>query len=117
MKKDICKVFFVIAAIGLSTSAWAETSITGVTTIGGASNTFSPSAKVGISVSASSTSYAAASCHVNGTFEYGVVGGTGLTGSYTDTSKIYKAAIPAQSGNVGTPTGQGSATSLSGTWE
>jgi hypothetical protein len=118
MRKEIFKAFLILAVIGVSSSAWASgTSIVGVTTIGGPSNTFSPSSKVGISVASNATSYVASSCHVNGTFEYGVVGGTGLAGTYTDTSKMYKATIPTQSGTVGAPTAQSDPTTLAGTWE
>lgn len=118
MKKQVLRAFLVLTVLGFAASASATTSITGATTIGSAANTFTPSAKVGISISSSATSYAAAACHVNGTFEYGTIGGTNLSGSFTDTSKIYKKDIPTQSGTVGAPTAQTSATSLSGTgWE
>jgi hypothetical protein len=119
MRKAIFKAFLVLAIIGLSAPAWATSTISAPTTLGSAANTFSPSAKVGISVTSISTSYAAGSCHLNGTFEYGIVGGTGLTGSYTDVSKMYKETIPDQSGKtVGTPTSQSSATALQGgSWE
>jgi hypothetical protein len=119
MRKEIFKAFLVLAVIGLSAPAWATSTISGTTTLGSASNTFSPSAKVGLSVTSISTAYTAGACHVNGTFEYAIVGGTGLTGTYTDVSKIYKEAIPDQSGKtVGTPTTQSSATELQGSaWE
>lgn len=118
MKKQIFKAVLVIAVLGFAASASATTSITGITTIGSGANTFTPSAKVGISITSVPTSYVAGSCHVNGTFEYATLGGTGLTGTFTDTSKIYKKAIPAQTGTVGAPTPQTSATELQGSgWE
>jgi len=117
MNTKILKVLVVVGALGCASSALAAgTSIVGTVTIGGGS--FTPSSKVGLSIASQSTSYAAASAHLNGTYEYGTVGGTGLTGSYTDTSKIYQGDIPSQSGKtIGTPTQQTSATSLAGTWK
>jgi len=116
MTKLILRSFLVISMLASATVAMATTSITGATTIGSASNSFTPSAKVGISISASSTSYAAAACHLSGTFEYGTVGGAGTT---QDVSKIYSKAIPSQTSyTVGTPTSQTSSTALTGTgWQ
>lgn len=119
MKKQILKAFLVLAIAGAASSAMATTSITGQTTIGNG-NTFSPSSKVGISITAIPTSYAAGSCHVNGTKEYGTVGGTGITGTNNDPSKIYSENIPTQSSTNtnGVPTSQSSATALQGSsWQ
>ena len=88
MKKQILKAFLTIAVLSSASTAMAITSIIDTITIG-AGNTFSPSTKVGLTISAVNTSYAAASCHLNGTKEYGTVGGANLTGSYNDPSKIY----------------------------
>ena len=118
MKKQILKAFLVLAVVGSASAAMAETTIVGTTMIG-AGNTFTPSTKVGISISAVATAYAAGSCHLNGTKEYGTVGGTGITGTYADASKIYTKDIPTQSttNNVGVPTPQTTATQLQGTWQ
>lgn len=104
MKKYI--LLALVSVLSTSTFAFAG-DITGSTTIG--SGTFTPSAKVGIKLISAPGSYAATSAHVNGTFEYGTVGGTGVTG---DPSKILKKTIPAQSGTVGVPTAPASATAL-----
>jgi len=115
MKKQVLKALLVLAVLSFAATASATTTITGATTIGSSANSFTPSAKVGISITSISTSYVAGSCHVNGTFEYATLGGTGITGTYTDTSKIYKKDIPSQTGKtVGTPTSQSSATALQG---
>jgi len=118
MKKQILKAFLVLAIVGAATSAMAVTSIVQTITIG-AGNTFSPSSKVGLSITAGNTSYTAGSCHLNGTKEFGTVGGSGITGTYNDPSKIYSKVIPEQASTntVGIPTTQDSATELQGTWE
>ena len=117
MNKKILNTIMVLAGIGCASTAMATTTITSSVTIGGGS--FTPSSKVGISATASLTSYAAGSCHVSGTNEYGTVGGSGITGSFSDTSKIYYKAIPSQgTATVGTPTSQTSATTLQGSgWQ
>lgn len=115
MSKLIFRSLLILAVVASSTVAMATTTITGATTIGSASNSFTPSSKVGISIISTANSYAAAACHVNGTFEYGTVGGSGTT---QDTSKIFSKAIPAQTGTIGAPTAQTSATELTGTgWQ
>ena len=102
MKKQIYKVMLILAIVGCSSMAHATKSINGTVTIGGATNTFTPSAKVGMSVTATVAAYTATSCHLNGSFQYGTVGGTGTT---QDASKIYKAPFPSQSSTLyGTPT-------------
>jgi len=116
MKKQILISFLVLAIAGSASSAMATTSISGEVTIG-AGNTFTPSAKVGIKIISAVGSYAPTSCHMNGTKEYGTVGGTGTT---QDPSKIYSQAIPSQTGatSVGVPDDPASAIALSGTsWE
>lgn len=116
MKKNIFKAFIFLAISGSATTAMATQTISGTVTIG-AGNTFTPSAKVVISVTSAATSYTAASAHLNGTKQYGTVGGANITGSYTDPSKIYVADYTTTAGStVATPTSQTSATSLSGTW-
>ena len=117
MNKQILKAFILLTIVGFASSAMATATINASTTIG-SGNTFTPSAKVGISITSGTLSYAAGSCHVNGTKEYGTVGGTGLTGTYSDTSKIYIKDIPTQtSGSTScVPTSQNSATQLQGTW-
>lgn len=116
MNKKILNTLMVLAGIGCASTAMATVTITGSVTIGGGS--FTPSNKVGLSATASATSYAAGSCHVSGTYEYGTVGGSGITGSFSDTSKIYQKTIPAQTGTVGAPTSQSSATALQGSnWQ
>lgn len=94
--------------LSLSATAALAADITTSTTIGGGS--FTPSSKVGIKILSTATSYAATSAHVSGTFEYGTVGGAGVTG---DPSKILKKAYtnPANA-TVGTPTAPASATAL-----
>ena len=119
MKKQILKAFLVLAVVGASTSAMAAgTLITGIITIG-AGNTFSPSTKVGISLISVPTSYSSASCHLNGTKQYATIGGSNLSGSYTDASKIYTADIPSQSSTntTGVPTSQTDATAITGSWQ
>lgn len=117
MKKIAFKIAFIAAVAMCASTAFAQGSINASTVIGGGS--FTPSAKVGISISSGDTSYAAASCHLNGTYEYGTVGGSGLTGTFNDASKVYQEAIPSgQTGSVGTPTAQSSATQLQGSnWQ
>jgi hypothetical protein len=116
MKKTILSSVLLLAVVALAPAAMAATSIIGATTLGSATNSFTPSTKVGLSVISTQTAYAASSCHVNGTFQYGTVGGTG---SAQDASKIYQADIPTgQSGDYGKPTDPASATALgSVTWK
>lgn len=122
MRQQILKAFLVLAVVGSASAAKATVTISQTVTIG-AGNTFSPSTKVGISMTSISTSYTAGSCHLNGTKEYGTVGGSGITGTYADPSKIYSANIPTQAttNTVGVPTTQSSATALTnagnGTWQ
>lgn len=105
MKKQL--IFAFMLALGTAASAFAA-DITTSTTIGNGS--FTPSNKVGIKIISAATSYAATSAHVSGTFEYGTVGGAGVTG---DPSKILKKAYTATSGaTVGTPTAPASASAL-----
>jgi hypothetical protein len=117
MKKQVLKSFLLLAIVGSASTAMAVTSIVGQVTIG-AGNTFTPSAKVGIRIISGPLSYAAQSCHINGTKEYGTTGGTG---SAKDVSKIYSKNIPDQASNttgVGIPGDPADATDLaSGTWD
>ena len=100
-----CAIAAVLATV---TCAFATTDITTSTTIGG--GTFTPSNKVGIKIISTTTSYAGTSAHLSGTFEYGTVGGAGVTG---DPSKILKKAWAAASGaTIGVPTAPASATAL-----
>jgi hypothetical protein len=110
MKKNL--IIAILFGLMTATSASAVTSIDASTTIGGGS--FTPSSKVGIRIISTATSYAATSAHVSGTYQYGTVGGAGVTG---DPSKIVKKAIPAQSGTVGAPENPASALALTGTWD
>ncbi|MEI6827263.1 MAG: hypothetical protein WCK54_16845 [Desulfuromonadales bacterium] len=110
MKKNL--IFATLLGLLSASTAFAVTTIEGSTTIGG--GTFTPSSKVGIKIISTATSYAATSAHVSGTYQYGTVGGSGVTG---DPSKILKKAIPTQSGTIGAPEDPASATGLTGTWE
>ena len=106
----------ILAMVGFTSSAFATASITTQTVIGGGN--FTPSTRVGFSVTSTAQSYAAASAHLNGTFQYGTGGGSAFTGY--DASKIYKADIPTQASDatVGVPTSQTDATTLEGTgWQ
>ena len=116
MTKSIIKSIILLSIVASSSVAMATVSIIGATTVGTASNSFSPSAKVGMSVTSTAIAYTATSAHLSGTFQYGTTGGTG---SANDSSKIYNAPIPTQSGTVGTPTATNSATALptSVTWQ
>jgi hypothetical protein len=106
MKKQILKAFLVLAVVGSASTAMATQTISQTVTIG-AGNTFSPSTKVVISVASIPTSYTAASAHLNGTKEYGTAGGTGLTGTNNDPSKIYSRDYTTTTGStVATPTSQ-----------
>ena len=118
MKKQILKAFLVLAIVGAASSAMALTTISGQTTIG-SGNSFTPSAKVVISISSISTSYTAGSAHLNGTNEYGTVGGANLTGTFADPSKVYSEPYTTTAGSsVATPTSQSSATQLQGSnWQ
>lgn len=105
------KMMITLAILAFSTSAYAET-IDTTTQIGGGS--YTPSAKVGISIMSAATAYSATACHVNGKNQYGTSGGTGITGTYADTSKIYRATIPTQQTDavVCAPTAVTAATAL-----
>jgi hypothetical protein len=105
MKKQLILAFMLTLC---SAAAAFAADITTSTTIGNGS--FTPSNKVGIKIVSAATSYAATSAHVSGTFEYGTVGGAGVTG---DPSKILKKAYtPASGATVGAPTAPASATAL-----
>jgi len=115
MKKQVLKAFLVIAIVAASSAAYAEQTISGTVTIGNGQNTFSPSSKVVISLSSIATSYCAGSAHLNGIVEYGTCGGTGITGTYNDVSKIYSQPYTTTTGaTAGTPTAQSDATQLQG---
>lgn len=115
MKKAL--IVIIAIAFSMATSVAFAADITSATTLG--LTPFSPSAKVGVSATSANLSYCAASCHVSGSFQYGTCGGSGITGTYTDTAKIYKGTIPTQSATatVCAPTAQGSATTLAGTYQ
>lgn len=109
MKKQILKAFLVLAIVGAASAAMATQTINGECTIG-AGNTFTPSTKVVISIASIPTSYTAASAHLNGTKQYGTSGGTGLTGSNNDPSKIYSRDYTTTAGStVATPATQDTA--------
>ena len=106
--KKICLILASAALCGsFASTAFATVTINSSTSIAGGN--FTPSSKVGMSVTSSSTSYAVTSCHVSGTFEYGSGGGSTYTG---DPSKIMSATIPTQTGSVGVPTATTVATGL-----
>lgn len=112
MKKQILKVFLVLAVVASASTAMATQTISSTVTIG-AGNTFSPSAKVVISLASIATSYTATSAHLNGTKEYGTSGGSGLAGSYSDPSKVYTRDYTTTTGSaVATPTTQDDAITL-----
>jgi len=110
MRKLIISLTAALVCVAWASVALAVTSITGTVTIG-ANQSFTPSTKVGISVASTATAYGARSCHLNGTFEYGTVGGTGQT---LDASKIYYQNITAQASTntVCVPTAVTSATDI-----
>lgn len=116
MQKFILNSLVALALIVPASAAMATVTISGQTSLG--SSSFTPSAKVGISITATASAYAATSCHLNGTYEYGTVGGTGTT---QDPSKIYSATIPSQSSTatVGAPDATTTATALptAATWQ
>lgn len=117
MKKRILKSFLLLAVVGSASTAMATQTISGTVTIG-AGNTFSPSAKVVLSVTSVATAYTATSAHLNGTKQYGTVGGANITGTYTDPSKIYVAdyATPSTA-TAAQPLATDSATQLvAGSW-
>jgi type IV pilus assembly protein PilA len=90
--------------------------INATTSIGAAS--FSPSSKVAICATSISSSYCAAAAHVYSDTEYGICAGTGITGNYADTSKIYKEPYSSGALTSANPTAQWSATQLQGTsWQ
>jgi hypothetical protein len=112
MKKQILKAFLVLAIAGAASGAMAAQTINGTCTIG-AGNTFTPSAKVVIQVASIPTSYTAASAHLNGTKTYGTSGGSGLTGSFADPSKIYSQDYTTTAGStIATPEPQTDAMEL-----
>jgi len=116
MKKTIFSSVLLLVVLASASAAMAVVTIEGATTIGSASNSFTPSAKVGLSVTATTIAYAATSCHLNGTLQYGTVGGTGTA---KDASKIYSSAIISQTGKtIGYPQQTDSATDLpTGSWQ
>jgi len=69
MNKTLIKICFVAALMMAAGSAYASTSITGTTVIGG--GTFSPSNKVNIGVTSTSTNYSAQSKHSSGDRQMG----------------------------------------------
>ena len=65
------KIIVLIACLGFASSAFAVTTLTSATVIGG--GTFSPSAKVTIKVLADAQAYSAAAQHVNGKKQFATV--------------------------------------------
>jgi type IV pilus assembly protein PilA len=79
---------------------------------------FTPSTRVAISATAISTSYCASAAHLNGSREYGTCKGTGITGPYSDTSKIYSEPYSSGALTSANPTAQFVATQLQGSsWQ
>ena len=120
MKKTIFSSVLMLVILASASAAMATTLISGQVSLSASGNSFTPSSKVGISLTSLTNSYAATSCHVSGTYEYGTLGGTGLTGAASDPSKIYQTTIPTQSATatVGAPDATTSATSLPGSgWQ
>lgn len=110
------KTNVILSAVALC-GAFASTSfagtITGSTTIGG--GTYSPSAKVGINLVSAAAAYGATSAHLNGTYEYGTVGGTVAAGN--DPTKILSKAFTTPATNtVGVPEAPTAGALPSGTW-
>lgn len=100
------KTNVILSAVALC-GAFASTALAGSiissTTIGG--GTYAPSTKVGVSLVSLRTSYGATSMHLNGTIQYGTVGGTGVTGDPTKImSKPYTSATTSTVGIPETPT-------------
>ena len=118
MKKQILKAFLLLSIVGAASTAMATQTIDQTVTIG-AGNTFTPSSKVVITLTSIATSYVAGSAHLNGTKEYATCGGSNVTGTYNDVSKIYSEDYTTTSGStVATPTSQTSATAMQGThWQ
>jgi len=96
MKKNILKAFLILTSLAFASSAFAVTTISSSTLIGG--GTFSPSAKVTIKVIANTNAYAATSQHSNGKKQFGTnnqdpkiyfkdseTSGPGAPGSATET--------------------------------
>ena len=82
------------------------------------SGTFTPSTKVAICATSVSTSYCAGAAHLNSTKEYGACAGTGITGTYSDISKIYSEPYSSGALTSANPTAQWSATVLQGSaWQ
>jgi hypothetical protein len=100
MKKTVFKSFLILVVLGSASVSMAATSIYMATTLGNG-NSFSPSNRVGFSVFSTQVTYSVTSCHINGTYEYGAVGGSYTT---ADASKIYFKNIPTQT--ITNPTGQ-----------
>ena len=69
MRKSILKAVVVLMGVAFASSAFAVTSISDSTVIGG--GTFAPSAKVTIKVISTSTAYAATSQHLIGKKQFG----------------------------------------------
>jgi hypothetical protein len=115
MRKSIYSLVLMFAITAFATSAMAVTTITGQTVLGSGANSFTPSAKVGLKVLSSATSYAATACHLNGTTQYGTVGGSGTT---QDASKIYTKPIPTQqsTNTAGVPDDPTSPTDIGTGW-
>lgn len=111
MKRKI--IILLAFALLSASSVFAQTNIIGGTSLAVGTGVFTPSSKVGILVTSSASSYAAASTHLNATFEYGTVGGTGVTG---DPSKILKkvhaTSAAETTAGYGIPTAPASATAL-----
>jgi hypothetical protein len=105
------KVLILSLVLSLYAAVAFAADITSSTVIG--NGAFTPSSKVGIKLISLPSSYAATSAHVNGTFQYGTVGGSGVVG---DPSKIVKKTLPTQTGTVGAPDAPESATSIGTGW-
>ena len=69
MEKRILKAMVVLMSMAFASSAFAATTISNSTVIGG--GTFAPSAKVSIKVASTATAYAATSQHTNGKKQFG----------------------------------------------
>lgn len=101
-----------VALCGAFASTALAGSITSSTTIGG--GTYAPSTKVGVLLVSLPASYGATSCHLNGTIEYGTVGGTGVTGDPTKImSKPYTSATTS---GIGIPEAPTALALPAGTW-
>jgi hypothetical protein len=69
MKKNILKAFLVLTSLAFASSAFAVTTVSSSTVIGG--GTYAPSAKVTIKVISTAGAYAATSQHLTGKKEFG----------------------------------------------